>query len=86
MREFGGSCERWKMMKRTKVFLTSAEVIAIRDAGRGPFVGIVGQFPESAQEICHRLALKHGLPEISGQYGCDLRTGEILEAATNSPK
>jgi len=29
---------------------------------------------------CHKIALRHGLPEIDGYYGCDLTTGEFVKA------
>lgn len=32
-------------------------------------------------ERCHKIALSHGLPEISGFYGCDLETGEFVSEA-----
>jgi len=30
------------------------------------------------KERCHAVALAHGLPEIPGFYGCDLKTGEFV--------
>jgi len=39
-----------------------------------------GHWPESPQQVAHKLALSHGLPEIPGYYGCDLQTGEFVKA------
>lgn len=67
-------------MEHTGKFLTKDEIEHVKHAATMPALRIGESFPETAQEVCHRFALKHGLPEISGYYGCDLRTGEIVKA------
>ena len=32
-----------------------------------------------ASQACHKIALNHGLPEVNGWYGIDLKTGEFLK-------
>ena len=39
-----------------------------------------GQPMSNPAKEAHRFALAHGLPEITGYYGCDLRTGEFVKA------
>lgn len=77
-------------MKRLNVFATQEEieqvkrclnmpVIAISNpAAPGPNVSPVIPLNESPQAAAHRIALAHGLPEISGYYGIDLRNGEFV--------
>lgn len=67
-------------MKYTGVFATAEEIDTIKHAANMPMIRIAGRWPKSPQEVVHELALKHGLPEITGMYGCDLRTGEFLTA------
>lgn len=66
-------------MKNLGIFATKEEIESMKAAASAPCIMIGGHWPESPQEVCHRLALAHGLPEIEGYYGCDLRTGEFLE-------
>lgn len=41
--------------------------------------GLSGDVWQALKEKCHKLALKHGLPEIPGFYGCDLsKNGEFV--------
>lgn len=65
-------------MKRTGVFATEDEIKLIKGAAVVPYLKIGSYWPKSAQEVVHELALEHGLSEVTGYYGCDLRTGEFL--------
>jgi hypothetical protein len=65
-------------MKRTNVFATKDEIDSLKKPVR--YMVFSGVEPESPLEKCHRMALSHGLPEIKGYYGCDLRTGEFVSA------
>ncbi len=65
-------------MKYTGVFATQDEVQMLKDALNPPYMMIGGYWPDSPQQVAHRIALKHDLPEIKGYYGCDLRTGEFV--------
>ena len=40
--------------------------------------GFSGEARKAMVERCHEIALSHGLPEITGFYGCDLATGEFV--------
>lgn len=44
----------------------------------GPGISPVVPMFTSPVEAAHRSALSHGLPEIPGYYGIDLRTGEFV--------
>jgi hypothetical protein len=65
-------------MKYLGEFATKEEIQIMKDAANQPYIMIGSSFPDSPQEVCHKLALSHGLPEIPGYYGCDLRTGEFV--------
>jgi hypothetical protein len=77
---------------RTKVFATPEEIVYIKQLQNAPVIGITNPEPpgpgvpavipafESPLEACHRYALAHGLPEVSGYYGIDLNTREFLQA------
>lgn len=67
-------------MTYTGVFATAEEIENMKHAATAPFIKIGDHWPKSAQEVAHDCALKHGLPEITGYYGCDLRTGEFVRA------
>lgn len=43
-------------------------------------VDIAGRAWRAVETRTHELAKAHGLPEVQGYYGCDLRTGEFVEA------
>lgn len=76
-------------MTYTKVFATAEEIAALK--APHPYMvigtrvdkeapgGFSPNVTESVLEHCHRLALRHGLPEIDGYYGCDLSTGEFVK-------
>jgi len=67
-------------MRRLNVFATPEEIAAMKLAANAPAIALqCGPMPmPSALEIAHRSALAHGLPEITGYYGCDLRTGAFV--------
>ena len=67
-------------MKRLNVFATADEIKQLRTSIKVSGMCLSGGQPMSnpAQDA-HRLALRHGLPEIDGYYGCDLKTGEFLQ-------
>lgn len=65
-------------MYKTKVFATSEEIEAVKSTAKQPLIALQCGNPRSAQEHVHDLALTHGLPEQSGFYGMDLKTGEFL--------
>jgi hypothetical protein len=72
-------------MKRLNVFATTEEIAYIKDCANAPVMafgdpmgGPPIPFSESGQEAAHKAALKHGLPEIQGYYGVDLKTGEFV--------
>ena len=64
-------------MERTGIFAAEDEIKDM--SARVPYMVIGGVEPMGPQQKCHRYALTHGLPEITGYYGCDLRTGEFLK-------
>lgn len=65
-------------MIKTGVFATEEEIETMKRALDTPYMIFGGKPPRSAAEVAHSLALAHGLPEIPGRYGCDLRTGEFV--------
>lgn len=67
-------------MKRTGVFATTEEITALKASIGQPLIALQTGMPESPQQMAHRYALAHDLPEITGYYGCDLRTGEFVNA------
>jgi len=67
-------------MERLKVFATEKEIQTMKDAMKMPYIKIGDYWTETPQEVCHKIALSHGLPEIKGYYGCDLITGEFVKA------
>ena len=68
-----GSRRKESDMRRTGVFATAEEVQALKQPH--PAMKIGESEGETPQEHAHRLALHHGLPDVLGYYGCDLRTG-----------
>jgi hypothetical protein len=67
-------------MTYTGVFATKEEIKSLKNSLNTPYIRVGGHWPESPQVIAHRYALSHGLPEIQGYYGCDLKTGEFVKA------
>jgi hypothetical protein len=67
-------------MKRLGVFATAEEIETLKGVASAPYLVIGGQPPPDPAEEAHRIALAHGLPEIEGYYGCDLKTGEFVSA------
>lgn len=67
-------------MNRTGVFATPEEIERLSAAASQPVMFLSGGQPmgEDVAVTCHLLALAHGLPEIPGRYGCDLKTGEFV--------
>jgi len=63
-------------MKRTGVFATDEEVERLKEPV--PYMIVGGVEPMTALQKCHAMALEHGLPEISGYYGIDLKTKEFV--------
>lgn len=57
--------------------LTEEQIQSVKATLNTPLIAIHTGMPESPQEQVHRYALAAGLPEISGHYGADLRTGTI---------
>jgi hypothetical protein len=67
-------------MTRTGVFADAKEIASIKNAAAMPLIALNAGMPPSPREVAHRIALAHGLPEVSGYYGIDLTTGEFLKA------
>ena len=68
-----------KVMEYLNVFATDEEVQRMKDACNMPYIMVGGHWPRSPQEVCHEIALQHGLPEIEGYYGCDLSKKEFVK-------
>ena len=79
--------------ERMDVFASDDEIKYVKNCANAPIMGITNPAPpgpsvspvipmsESPQVVAHRYALAHGLPEISGYYGIDLRNGEFIKAS-----
>lgn len=67
-------------LTKVGVTLTPEEIKSVKTALATPVIAPGGVWPESPQKMVHRMALAHGLPEIPGYYGADLKTGEILKS------
>ena len=66
-------------MKKTGVFATKEEIEHLKIQVRTSGMFLPGGQPMgNPQKECHRLALKHGLPEITGYYGIT-NEGEFVE-------
>ena len=67
-------------MKKTNVFATKEEIEQLKSILNTPVMMMTDKFFEQrqkAEEVCHGMALKHGLSEIKGYYGI-LGTGEFV--------
>lgn len=67
-------------MKGTGVHATTEEIESLKGLMGAPYLVFKGQEPRDPLKEAHRLALAHGLPEIPGYYGCDLESGEFVQA------
>lgn len=71
-------------MKDTGKRLTAEQIESVKENLNRPVMFLSGGQriggDETAQQEIHRYALAYGLPEISGYYGADLKTGIIYEA------
>lgn len=66
-------------MKRLKIFATNEEIESIKTELSVSGMFLSGGTPMgNPQKRTHEIALKHGLPEITGYYGIDLKTGEFV--------
>lgn len=77
-------------MNRLNVFATADEIAHIKHCANMPVMAITNPAPpgpgvspviplnEDPLKAAHRAALAHGLPEIPGYYGIDLRNGEFV--------
>ncbi len=65
-------------MRRTDKFATPEEIAAIKETMNTPLIALQCGMPETPLQHAHRLAIAHGLPEFSGYYGIDLKTGEFI--------
>ena len=67
-------------MKRLNVFATEDEIKSIKAAAAAPVMYLSGGTPIGGDplKMAHAAALAHGLPEIPGYYGIDLKNGEFV--------
>ena len=65
-------------MKHTGVFATKDELDELRKLVGLPAIKIGNYIPKTPQQVCHDIALRHGLPEITGYYGIN-GDGEFLQ-------
>ncbi len=65
-------------MTRTGKFATAAEIAAIKETANTPLIALQCGMSETPLQHAHRVAIGHGLPEITGYYGIDLKTGEFI--------
>lgn len=67
-------------MKRLNVFATAEEIDSIKSAAAAPVMYLSGGTPMGGDplKMAHSAALAHGLPEIPGHYGIDLKSGEFV--------
>jgi len=66
-------------MIKTGIFATEDEMESLRTSIQVSGMYLSGGIPMSNPEKdCHRLALKHGLPEITGFYGIS-EAGEFVK-------
>ena len=65
-------------MTRTGKFASAEEIAAIKETANAPLIALQCGMPETPLQHVYRVALRHGLPGITGYYGIDLKTGEFL--------
>ena len=80
-------------MKYLKVFASKSEkkrlLKMLKDAQSTPMIALTSEQALSGRDFAsmawdhlkketHKTALKHGLPEIRGYYGIDLKSGEFV--------
>ena len=65
-------------MTRHNVFATAEEIERLKGMVGAPMIALQCGDPPDPRKEAHRIALAHGLPEIRGYYGVDLKTGEFL--------
>ena len=67
-------------MKRLNIFATKDEIEYIKSRFNQPvmLVGNVDISRPTPQEAANECAIKHGLSEIDGYYGIDLKNGEFI--------
>jgi hypothetical protein len=66
------------LLKRELIAAQNTPVIAFNSEHALNRGGLAGEAWQALKERCHKIALKHSLPEIKGFYGCDLETGEFV--------
>lgn len=68
------------MLKRLNVFASADEISSIKAAAAAPVMYLTGGIPFGGdpQKMAQSAALAHGLPEIEGYYGIDLKNGEFV--------
>ncbi len=65
-------------MTRTGVMVTNDELKRVKAQADAPVIALhCGRTPSALQSV-QELAKAHGLPSIRGNYGMDLKTGELL--------
>ena len=69
--------EEKKMLQKELIMAQTTPVIAFSSQHALERGGLAGEAQHSLKEHCHKLALKHGLPEIQGFYGMD-EDGEFV--------
>lgn len=69
-----------RVMKRLNVFATEDEIKNIKAAASAPVMYLSGGQPMGGDPVkmAHHAAIAHGLPEIEGYYGIDLKNGEFV--------
>lgn len=63
---------------RTGVIVTADELERVKAQADAPAIALhCGPAPSALQSV-QELARAHGLPNVTGSYGMDLETGELL--------
>lgn len=62
----------------TGVLATEVEVRLMREAFSMPVMRIGGHWPKEPWLVVHEYAIRHGLPELVGHYGCDFSRREFI--------